>query len=104
MQLLDFSSLEGGRIRAQYRPVNLVRVSAPPRVARQPLTVFFAQGALTRDLATLFRDAIERGDIRYIISCDEDPPDSLPIYLAPELYEKVVFNVRFTSTPTLRDG
>lgn len=42
----------------------------------------FVQGALTRDLATLFRDAIERGKITYIISCDEDPPDSLPIYLS----------------------
>ncbi|GAA5985176.1 hypothetical protein JCM10908_002555 [Rhodotorula pacifica] len=72
-KLLDFSSIEGGRMNFKYRPVKI--------------------GPLARDIATLFRDAIERTNIEYIVDCDDDPPDSLPVYLSPDLLEKVIFNL-----------
>ncbi|TKA52251.1 hypothetical protein B0A53_04674 [Rhodotorula sp. CCFEE 5036] len=72
-KLLDFSSIEGGRMNFKYRPVKV--------------------GPLARDIASLFRDAIERTKIEYIIDCDDDPPDSLPVYLSPDLLEKIVFNL-----------
>lgn len=68
-KLLDFSSIEGGRMSFKYRPCSI--------------------GALTRDLAVLFRDAIERTKIEYVIDCDDDPPDCLPVYLSPDVWEKV---------------
>ncbi|GAA6059978.1 hypothetical protein JCM10212_001327 [Sporobolomyces blumeae] len=71
-KLLDFSSVEGGRMNFKFRPVQI--------------------GALTRDFAILFRDAIERARIKYVIECDDDPPDAWPIYLSPELWEKVIMN------------
>lgn len=72
-QLLDFSSLEGGRLLVKFRPVKL--------------------GAVTRDLATLFRDAVERNGLQFIVECDDDPPDCLPMYIAMDLWEKVIYNI-----------
>ncbi|BGP42546.1 hypothetical protein JCM10450v2_006649 [Rhodotorula kratochvilovae] len=72
-KLLDFSSIEGGRAKFSYRPVQI--------------------GSLTRDIAILFRDAIERTGLKYTIQCDEDPPDCLPIYLSPDLWDKIVHNI-----------
>ncbi|GAA5864241.1 hypothetical protein JCM8547_001304 [Rhodosporidiobolus lusitaniae] len=72
-KLLDFSSIEGGRMQFRFRPVQI--------------------GPLTRDIAVLFRDAIERAKMQYVLECDEDPSDAPPVYLSPDLWEKVVFNL-----------
>ncbi|BGO94298.1 hypothetical protein NBRC10512_002748 [Rhodotorula toruloides] len=72
-KLLDFSSIEGGRMNFKYRPVQI--------------------GALTRDIAVLFRDAIERTKIKYTVECDDDPADCLPIYMSPDIWEKICFNL-----------
>lgn len=72
-KLLDFSSIEGGRMSFKYRPVKI--------------------GELVRDIAVLFKDSVERSNLQYIIDCDDDPPDSLPVYLSTDLLEKVVFNL-----------
>ncbi|GAA5891499.1 hypothetical protein JCM6882_004493 [Rhodosporidiobolus microsporus] len=72
-KLLDFSSIENGKFNFKHRPVQI--------------------GPLTRDIATLFRDAIERAGIEYVVDCDVDPPDCLPVYLAPDILEKIVFNL-----------
>ncbi|GAA5982210.1 hypothetical protein JCM5350_007698 [Sporobolomyces pararoseus] len=72
-KLLDFSSVEGGRMTFRFSPVKI--------------------GNITRELASLFVDAIERARIEYIIECDDDPADAYPIYLAPELWEKIMMNI-----------
>ncbi|GAA5995875.1 uncharacterized protein JCM10292_004800 [Rhodotorula paludigena] len=72
-KLLDFSSIEGGRMSFKFRPVQI--------------------GPLTRDIAVLFRDAIERTGITYTVQCDDDPSECLPIYLSPDLWEKIVLNL-----------
>ncbi|GAA6041500.1 hypothetical protein JCM8097_001909 [Rhodosporidiobolus ruineniae] len=72
-KLLDFSSIEGGRLNFKYRPVQI--------------------GPLTHDIALLFRDAIERTKIEYVVECDADPSDCLPVYLSPDIWEKIVFNL-----------
>lgn len=50
-------------------------------------------GRISSEVALSFKDAIERGKIKYTVTCDDDPVDALPIYLAPDLWEKVMFNV-----------
>ncbi|KAM0747651.1 hypothetical protein T439DRAFT_93583 [Meredithblackwellia eburnea MCA 4105] len=72
-KLLDFSSLEGGRMNLTYHPVQL--------------------GALTRDLCSLFRDAIRRANIEYEVICEDDPADVLPVYLSIDLWEKIIHNL-----------
>jgi K+-sensing histidine kinase KdpD len=72
-KLLDYSSLEGGKLQIKFRPVKL--------------------GAVTRDLATLFRDAVERGGLQFIVDCDDDPPDTQAMYVAMDLWEKVIYNI-----------
>ncbi|ORY86727.1 hypothetical protein BCR35DRAFT_302458 [Leucosporidium creatinivorum] len=72
-KLLDYSSLEGGKLQVKFRPVKL--------------------GAMTRDLATLFRDAVERGGLQFIVDCDDDPPDTESMYVATDLWEKVIYNI-----------
>ncbi|KAH7100384.1 hypothetical protein BKA62DRAFT_640120 [Auriculariales sp. MPI-PUGE-AT-0066] len=67
--LLDFARLAAGRFLAMFRPVNLP--------------------ALTTDLASLFRSAIERGGIEYIVSCDPGPE----VVLDVDAWEKVVTNI-----------
>src|SRR5690606_13490304 len=49
--LLEFSRIEAGRIRAVYRPTEL--------------------GALTAELASVFRSACERAGVRLIVDCPE---------------------------------
>ncbi|KAM0790951.1 hypothetical protein ACM66B_004256 [Microbotryomycetes sp. NB124-2] len=72
-KLLDFSSLEGGRMQVKFRPVQL--------------------GYITRDLATLFRDTVERNGLKFVVNCDDDPPDCMPMYTALDLWDKIVFNL-----------
>lgn len=68
--LLDFSQLEAGRTQPRLRPADI--------------------GAVTKDLASLFRSAIERGKIEYIVDC---PPSPSPVWVDLEIFEKIVFNV-----------
>jgi PAS domain S-box-containing protein len=68
--LLDFSRIEAGRVQASYRPTDLA--------------------ALTRDLASTFRAAIERGGLRFEVDC---PPLPASIYVDAEMWEKIVLNL-----------
>jgi PAS domain S-box-containing protein len=67
--LLDFSRIEAGRAQASYELVDL--------------------GALTTDLASMFRAAMERAGLQLIIECD--CPAS--VYVDREMWEKIVFNL-----------
>jgi signal transduction histidine kinase/CheY-like chemotaxis protein len=68
--LLDFSRLEAGRIQANFEPTDLAR--------------------LTRDLASGFRSAIERGGLKYEVQCDVLPE---PVYVDRDMWEKIVLNL-----------
>ncbi|KAL8292793.1 hypothetical protein RQP46_001405 [Phenoliferia psychrophenolica] len=72
-KLLDFSALEGGRTKTVFRPVDL--------------------GLFTTELASLFRDAVERGGLTFEVECAEDPPTALPTYISRDLYRNVIFNL-----------
>jgi PAS domain S-box-containing protein len=68
--LLDFSRLEAGRIEAQYEPLDLA--------------------ALTTDLASIFRSAIERAGLRLEVDC---PALHAPVYVDRDMWEKIVLNL-----------
>ncbi|HYD56068.1 MAG TPA: ATP-binding protein, partial [Burkholderiales bacterium] len=68
--LLDFSRIEAGRVQATYRPADLQ--------------------ALTADLASQFRAAIERGGLRFLVRCAPLPQ---PVYVDVDMWEKIVFNL-----------
>lgn len=68
--LLDFSRIEAGRMRARFEPVDLC--------------------ALTVDLASVFRSAMERAGLTFDVHC----ADRLePVYVDREMWEKVVLNL-----------
>ena len=68
--LLDFSRLEAGRIQASYEATDLA--------------------ALTAELASVFRSAIERAGLRFVINCG---PLEEPVYIDREMWEKIMFNL-----------
>jgi signal transduction histidine kinase len=68
--LLDFSRIEAGRIQASFAPVDLA--------------------ALTADLASSFRSAMERAQLEFDVHC---APLDEPIYVDREMWEKVVLNL-----------
>jgi signal transduction histidine kinase len=68
--LLDFSRIEAGRIEAVYERVDLC--------------------ALTRELASVFRSAVEKAGLSLVIDCE---PVSTPVYVDREMWEKIVFNL-----------
>ncbi|MDO5673983.1 MAG: response regulator, partial [bacterium] len=68
--LLDFSRIEADRIKASYRPVDLA--------------------ALTIDLASMFRSAIEKAGLSFNIYC---PPLAEPVYVDTDMWEKIVLNL-----------
>jgi GAF domain-containing protein len=68
--LLDFSRLEAGRVQALYEPSDL--------------------SALTADLASCFRSAVERAGLEFVVEC---PPLPQPIYVDREMWEKIVLNL-----------
>ena len=68
--LLDFSRIEAGRIQAAYEPTDLA--------------------ALTADLASGFRSAVERAGLRLLVDC---PPLGEPVWVDPEMWEKIVLNL-----------
>ncbi|ADO74714.1 ATP-binding protein [Stigmatella aurantiaca] len=68
--LLDFSRMEAGRAQAHYVPVDL--------------------SAVTRNLASAFQSAVESAGLRLVVDC---PPLPEPLYVDPEMWEKVVLNL-----------
>lgn len=81
--LLDFSRIEAGRVQASYEATNLA--------------------SLTSDLASNFRSACERAGIDLIVDC---PDLDEPIYVDPDMWEKIVLNLvsnafKFTLSGTI---
>ncbi|MGI2902263.1 ATP-binding protein [Tolypothrix sp. VBCCA 56010] len=68
--LLDFSRLEAGRTQAIYEPTDLA--------------------TLTADLASVFRSAIEKAGLEFIVDCQ---PLSEPVYVDRDMWEKIVLNL-----------
>jgi PAS domain S-box-containing protein len=68
--LLDFSRIEAGRVQASYEPTDL--------------------GALTGELASMFRSAIDRGGLRLRLDL---PAIDEPAYVDREMWEKIVLNL-----------
>lgn len=68
--LLDFSRIEADRIEAVYEPVDLA--------------------ALTKELASVFRSAIEKAGLSLIVNCS---PIKSTVYVDREMWEKIVFNL-----------
>jgi PAS domain S-box-containing protein len=79
--LLDFSRIEAGRIEASYAPVDLA--------------------ALTAELSSVFRSAIERAGMKLVIDC---PPLSEPVYVDRDMWEKVVLNLLSNAFKFTFDG
>ncbi|NML38451.1 PAS domain S-box protein [Chitinophaga sp. G-6-1-13] len=68
--LLDFSSIEAGRMQASYAPVDIV--------------------ALTRDLVSNFEPAISKAGVTLVT--DYEHP-SQPVYVDSDMWEKIVLNL-----------
>jgi signal transduction histidine kinase len=68
--LLDFSRIESDRIFAVYEPTDLA--------------------TFTAELASVFRSAIERANLRLVVDC---PSLAEPIYVDREMWEKIVLNL-----------
>lgn len=68
--LLDFSRIEAGRIQAVYEPVDLA--------------------VFTAELASTFRSAMDRAELRFIVDC---PPLPEPLYVDHDMWEKIVLNL-----------
>ena len=68
--LLDFSRIEAGRAQASYRPTDLA--------------------ALTADIASTFRSAIEKGGLRLLVDCAQSPDSA---YVDSDMWEKIVLNL-----------
>ncbi|ALV06802.1 ATP-binding protein [Roseateles depolymerans] len=68
--LLDFSRLEAGRAQAYFEPEDLA--------------------ALTRDIASSFRSAMERAGLRFEVDCPALPE---PVMVDRDLWEKIVLNL-----------
>jgi len=68
--LLDFSRIEAGRVQASYEAVDLA--------------------SLTSELASNFRSACERAGIDLVVDC---PQLDEPIYVDPDMWEKIVLNL-----------
>jgi signal transduction histidine kinase len=82
--LLDFARVQSGRASATFEPADLA--------------------ALTSDLASAFRSAIERGGLRFEVDC---PPLPEPVFVDREMWEKIVLNLlsnafKFTFEGTIR--
>ena len=68
--LLDFSRIEAGRVEASFAATDLA--------------------ALTADLASAFRSAIDRAGLAFEVSC---PPLAEAVYVDREMWEKIVLNL-----------
>ncbi|WP_437590289.1 ATP-binding protein [Sorangium sp. So ce1000] len=79
--LLDFSRIEAGRIQASYEPTDL--------------------SALTADLASAFRSAMERAGLAFEVDC---PPMPEPVYVDHDMWEKIVLNLLSNALKFTFDG
>lgn len=79
--LLDFSRLEAGRISATFRPTDL--------------------SALTAELASVFRAAIERANLQFVV---ETPALPQPVYLDREMWEKIILNLLSNALKSTFEG
>jgi signal transduction histidine kinase/FixJ family two-component response regulator len=68
--LLDFSRIEADRVKASFRPVDLV--------------------SLTIDLTSSFRSLIERAGLQFSVDCQPMPSK---VYADAEMWEKIVLNL-----------
>ena len=68
--LLDFARIEAGRIQASFAPSDLA--------------------ALTADLSSTFRSAMQRANIEYDVECEQLGE---PVYVDREMWEKIVLNL-----------
>jgi PAS domain S-box-containing protein len=68
--LLDFSRIEAGRMQAVYEPSDLA--------------------ALTADLASSFRAAMEKAGLRFTVDC---PPLPEPVFVDRDMWEKIILNL-----------
>ena len=68
--LLDFSRIEAGRLKANYEPTELA--------------------ALTAELASSFRSALDKAGLRLIVDCSRLPE---PVYVDRDMWEKIVLNL-----------
>jgi PAS domain S-box-containing protein len=68
--LLDFSRIEAQRIEAAYEPTDLA--------------------AVTAELASVFRSAVEKAGLRLTVDC---PPLPEEVYVDREMWEKIVLNL-----------
>jgi len=68
--LLDFARIEAGRAQARFEPTDL--------------------SALTIDLASSFRSAIEKAGLTLTVACPAGLP---PVYVDREMWEKIVLNL-----------
>ncbi len=79
--LLDFSRIEAGRVEASYEPSDLA--------------------AVTRDLASTFRSAIERAALKLEVRCETLPE---PVYVDRDMWEKIVLNLLSNAFKFTLDG
>ncbi|WP_052420467.1 ATP-binding protein [Hyalangium minutum] len=82
--LLDFSRIEAGRAQATFEPIDLA--------------------AMTRDLASAFRSAIERAGMSLVV---EIQPLGEPVFVDRDMWEKIVLNLmsnafKFTQAGEIR--
>jgi PAS domain S-box-containing protein len=79
--LLDFSRAEAGRMRAEFRPTDIAK--------------------LTADLAGTFREAADRGGVELVVDCEAP---AKPVYLDRDLWERIVLNLLSNAFKATRDG
>ena len=79
--LLDFVRIEAGRLRATYESTDL--------------------SLLTAQLASVFRSAVERTGLRFVVDC---PPMQEPVYVDREMWEKIVLNLLSNSLKSTFEG
>lgn len=68
--LLDFSSIEAGRLKARFEPVDLA--------------------SFTGELASNFRSACEVAGLKLVVDC---PTLDVPVYLDRDMWEKIILNL-----------